>query len=178
MNELEVPPDAPAHKVVKPCGPCSLCCKLMTVNALNKPGGTWCAHFAKAKGCGIHAERPGECRYFQCYWSISEVLGEEWRPDRAKFVLWSNAEGRIIVEADPSQPAAWKQEPYYSAFKTWSDRRRPLPLEVLIRLSGRMTVVFPEADIEVGFMQTGMKLEVGYRTEDGREVPFAELRAS
>ena len=158
------------HPVVKPCGSCSLCCKVMTVSEIGKPAGSWCPRFAKGVGCTTHDAKPGACSEFQCYWSVSEVLGEEWRPDRSKLVLWSDAEGRVIVEVDPSTPSAWKREPFFSALKSWSDTRRPRPLQVLVRVGGRYIVLFPEAEIDVGPHQAGMKLDVGYR----EHTPFAE----
>ena len=161
------------HPVVKACGACSLCCKVMAITALEKPAGVWCRHFAKGQGCTIHASLPGECSRFQCYWSISEGLGEEWKPDRSRLVLWSNKEGRVIVEVDPAAPAAWRQQPYYGQLKTWCDRRRPLPLQVLVHTGGRMIVLFPETDIDLGPLVPGAPVEAGYTYQAGREVPFA-----
>jgi len=162
------------HPVVKPCGTCSLCCKVMEVGEIAKPAGSWCPRFAKGVGCTVHADKPQTCRHFQCYWSVSEVLGEEWRPDRSKLVLWSDAEGRVIVEVDPSTPSAWKREPFYSALKTWSDTRRPRPLQVLVRAGAGYVVVLPEADIDVGPRPGGAQLNIGYREAEGGHEPFAE----
>ena len=159
----------------KPCGECSLCCKILRINVLEKPAGLWCRHFAKGHGCSIHAGAPGECQRFQCYWSISEVLGDEWRPDRSKMVIWSNIEGRIMVDVDPSHPAAWRREPFYGQLKAWSDRDRPMPLEVLIRIKERMLVLFPEGEIDLGPQQTECSIDSGYYIEGGRKVPYARF---
>ena len=164
------------HPIVKSCGTCSLCCKVMVVPEINKPAGQWCRHFAKGVGCTIHDARPHACSHFQCYWSISEVLGEEWRPDRAKFVLWSDNEWRLIVEVDPSTPSAWKREPFYSSLKTWSDTRRPHPFQVLVRAGAGYIVVLPEADIDMGPPPEGHQLFVGYRTTEAGYEPYAEWR--
>lgn len=161
------------HPVVKSCGTCSLCCKVMAVTEIGKAAGAWCPRFAKGVGCTVHADKPQTCRRFQCYWSISEVLGEEWRPDRSKLVLWSDAEGRVIVEVDPSTPSAWKREPFYSALKTWSDTRRPRPLQVLVRSGAGYTVVLPEADLDVGPRPDGGQLDIGYREIEGGYEPYA-----
>ena len=58
----------------RPCGSCSLCCKLMSVgdgpdaekNAwFVKPGGVWCPYCKPGKGgCSIYEQRPVECRTF------------------------------------------------------------------------------------------------------------------
>ena len=167
--------DGFAPPAAKPCGECGMCCKILRINVLEKPAGVWCRHFSKGLGCSIHAGAPGECHRFQCYWSISETLGEEWRPDRCKMVIWSNVEGRIIADVDPSHPAAWRQEPYYSQFKAWSNRDRPTPLEVLVRIKERMLVIFPEGEIDLGPQKTECSINSGYHLEGGRKVPFAEF---
>ncbi len=159
----------------KPCGDCSLCCKILRINVLEKPAGLWCRHFAKNAGCRIHSASPHECQRFQCYWTISEALGEEWRPDRSKLVIWSNVEGRIIVDVDPSHPGAWRREPYFGQLKAWSDRERPLPLEVLVRIKERMLVIFPEGEVDLGPQQTECSISSGYHVENGRKTPYARF---
>jgi hypothetical protein len=166
-------PEGAATGQVKPCGSCSLCCKVLRINALEKPAGHWCERFRKGVGCSVHASSPVECRRFQCFWTVSDSLGEEWRPDRSKLVLWSNVEGRVIVDVDPSFPNAWRREPYYSTLKAWSDRDRPVKLEVLVRAGGRLWVIFPEVDLDLGPQQPEASVDSGYRLEGGRKVPYA-----
>ena len=159
--------------MTRSCGTCSLCCKVIGIAALDKPAGRWCSHFAKGLGCSIYADAPGECRTFMCSWLITPALGEEWRPDRCKLVLWTNRVGRMIVDADADFPNAWRREPFYGQLKAWSDRRQAAPLEVLVRSKGRMFVVFPEADIDLGPYDKGDSVASGYREEGGRQVPYA-----
>jgi len=53
----------------------------MAVPALGKPGRRACDHLCD-EGCGIHAERPGECRAFNCLWLRGAVEGgDATRPD-------------------------------------------------------------------------------------------------
>lgn len=158
---------------VKPCGDCSLCCKVLRIAALDKAPGHWCPHFAKGAGCAIHSISPSECQRFQCLWSVSGGLGEEWRPDRAKFVLWSDNPARLIVDVDPALPGAWRLHPYYAQLKLWSDRSGPAAREVLVRVAGRLWVVFPEADIDLGPQRPDASIDSGYRIEDGRRIPYA-----
>jgi hypothetical protein len=165
-RHLDAPP-------AKPCGDCGMCCKILRINVLDKPAGLWCRHFRKGAGCSIHESSPVECQRFQCYWSISEALGDEWRPDRSKLLIWSNVEGRIIVDVDPAFPGAWRLQPFYGQLKAWSDRDRPLPLEVLVRVKDRMWVIFPEAEVDLGPPQLDQSITSGYRVENGRNVPFA-----
>ena len=84
---------------MKACGDCGLCCKLMGVTALAKPAGKWCRHFSKARGCAIYADRPDDCRVFNCLWLLTEALDADWKPSRAGFVLHSEQGGaRLIVD--------------------------------------------------------------------------------
>ena len=58
------------------CGECSLCCKLLRIEAFNKPVGTWCSHCAPGRGgCTIYETRPTECRDFYCAWLTTPALG-------------------------------------------------------------------------------------------------------
>jgi hypothetical protein len=114
----------------KSCGDCGLCCKIMGVSALAKPPGKWCRHFGRTKGCGIYAERPEDCRAFNCLWLLTEALGPDWKPSVAGFVLHSEAAGgRLIVECDPVRPHDWRREPYEGRLRQWAASPE---LEVLV----------------------------------------------
>jgi hypothetical protein len=159
----------------KPCVDCGLCCKALEVPALGKAAGRWCRHFQPGVGCAIHQSRPGDCRDFQCLWTAMPELGEAWRPDRSKLVVWTDYTGRIVIDPDPARPQAWRREPFHSQIRAWSRRSGPDWIEVLIRVAGRLIVVFPEAEIDVGPPQPGRRIESGYRQEDGRQVPWARI---
>ena len=67
------------------CGDCSLCCKVLDIDALNKPAGKWCQHCRPGDGgCSIYQTRPATCRDFACGWLVIARLGEEWKPSRAR----------------------------------------------------------------------------------------------
>ena len=103
------------------CGDCGLCCNLMEVCALAKPRRQWCGHFRRGVGCGIYADRPVDCRVFECAFLTTEGLSDDWRPDRAGFLMWNDGiDKRLIVDVDPARPFSWKREPYYSQIKAWS----------------------------------------------------------
>ncbi|MCG8590455.1 MAG: hypothetical protein MJE66_14290 [Proteobacteria bacterium] len=68
------------------CGRCSLCCQVLRVDALAKPGGTPCRHQRAEGGCGIYAERPGICRAYRCAW-LQGSFEDDDRPDRLGAVL-------------------------------------------------------------------------------------------
>src|SRR5262249_30379307 len=134
----------------RPCEECSLCCKVIGVTDLHKPAGKWCVNFRKGQRCTVHGFHPGDCKTFQCCWTIVHELSGDWRPDRCKLVLWSNQEGRIIVDVDQDHPDAWRREPFYSGMKSWADPRLARPLQVLVRTRGRLIVLFKDEDIDLG----------------------------
>lgn len=106
---------------MKDCGTCGLCCKLMGVTALQKPAGRWCRHFGKTTGCAIYADRPSDCRVFNCLWLLTEALEEVWKPSVAGFVLHSEQGGaRLIVECDAARPHDWRREPYEAQLRRWA----------------------------------------------------------
>jgi hypothetical protein len=77
-------PDATGPRA---CGGCTLCCTVLRVDVLRKPGGVPCRHLrADPPGCGIHAGRPRLCRAYRCLW-LQGGLDEEDRPDRLGAVL-------------------------------------------------------------------------------------------
>ena len=110
------------------CGDCGLCCKIMGVAAIGKPPRRWCAHYSKAGGCGIYAERPGACAAFNCTWLLAPNLGDDWKPNRAGFVMHSENGGqRLIVECDPARPHDWRRAPYEAVLRGWAAQ-----IEVLV----------------------------------------------
>lgn len=162
---------------VKSCGTCGLCCKLMAIPALEKPRHSWCPKYVMRTGCGIYADRPAACREFLCLYMLAPELDDAWRPDRARFMIWTGQEDRrLIVEVDPAMPAAWRREPYYSQLKAWSDRNRPEPMEITIRIGSQVIVLFPEAEVDLG-QEQALPIESGYTLEAGGYRPYARYVA-
>jgi hypothetical protein len=136
------------------CGSCSLCCKVVSVAELAKPAGEWCVHCRPGNGCGIHAIRPFVCRGAYCEWMICKGLGPEWRPERAKFVLFkTNAGRRLTAHVDPGYAAAWRRSPYYENLKQWARegvQRSPDMHVVDVMIGERSTVILPDDDVDIG----------------------------
>jgi hypothetical protein len=87
-----------------------------------KPAGQWCKYCVPGKGgCSIYAERPLDCRTFNCQWLLDPELGDHWYPARAKMVtyLFRAPDGifHLDVRVDPAVPLRWQEEPYYSDIK-------------------------------------------------------------
>jgi uncharacterized cysteine cluster protein YcgN (CxxCxxCC family) len=144
------------------CGDCSLCCKLIRVDAFTKAPGIWCTHCAPGNGgCRIYDNRPAECRDFHCAWLASPSLGEEWRPSRCKLVLRVESEGALIaVHVDPSDPAAWRREPYFKTIRHLAITGAATNQQVIVYIGNRVIAIFPNKEIEVGTMNPGDHLVV------------------
>ena len=108
----------------KSCGECSLCCKLLGINELQKRPNSWCQHVVKGHGCGIYATRPHSCTIFECMWLLSPDAPEEHRPDKVH-AFWAHMESSnpdipadqlpkgelITLYIDPGYPLAHTEEP-------------------------------------------------------------------
>ena len=106
---------------MKSCGECGMCCKLLAIAPLDKAAGDWCSNFKRGAGCAVYADRPPPCVGFMCLWLDSEKLDDAWRPDRARFLMYTEKDGkRLNIIVDPASPMAWKREPYYRRIKTMS----------------------------------------------------------
>jgi uncharacterized cysteine cluster protein YcgN (CxxCxxCC family) len=142
------------------CGECSLCCKLLHIQAFDKPVGVWCAHCAPGRGgCTIYETRPAECRNFHCSWLTSPALGPEWRPNKCKMFL--RQEGNLIaVHVDPSDPTAWRREPFFQQLKALASRAAGTKQQVAVYIKNRVIVIFPNKEVDVGTMNPGDHLVV------------------
>ncbi len=158
----------------KSCGGCGACCKLPRIVELNKPAHVTCVNYVAAQGCSIYADRPGACRAFECGYLQNPELGEEWRPDRAGFLLYFAPGPRLVVETDLETPDIWRHEPFLAQLRDWADRGRPTPVEVVVRSGDRLTMIFPEGEVELG-EDKGLAIRSGYRMVGDRRVPFAEF---
>ncbi|WP_184059453.1 YkgJ family cysteine cluster protein [Sphingomonas aerophila] len=73
------------------CGGCTACCTVLKVDApdFKKPAGVPCTHLS-ARGCSIHAVRPGICRTWFCVWRRVASMPDEARPDRSGLLVSLN----------------------------------------------------------------------------------------
>jgi hypothetical protein len=144
------------------CGECSLCCKLIRVDALAKPPGIWCTHCAPGKvGCRVYDKRPAECRDFYCAWMVSPSLDEEWRPSKCKIVLRVESDGKLIAaHVDPTDPTAWRRQPYFQTLKQFAIKGVDVGQRVIVYIRDRVIVIFPNKEVDVGTMAPGDHLVV------------------
>jgi Fe-S-cluster containining protein len=151
----------PALVPDRSCGTCSLCCKVLPVQALNKPAGKWCIHSAPGLGCAAHADRPHACRQFFCAWRLDSNLGAEWKPEVSRFVMSADPAYRALtLMVDPGMPLAWKREPYYSRLKQFSEVSFRQDQKLLVNLRGSITVILPDRDVPIGVIAPGDEIVI------------------
>jgi hypothetical protein len=131
------------------CGDCTLCCKVMAIEAFAKPVNSWCPHCKPGRGCAIYADRPAECASFGCLWLVNDLLDAHWKPDKSRFVLTTSDDG-IEVRCDPGYPDAWRKEPYASEIRRWARSGEANDVTVVIVVGQRMTLVTPAQDFDLG----------------------------
>jgi hypothetical protein len=137
---------------VRPCGSCTLCCKLVpvqegaallegdTVTAslplFNKPAGQWCEHCDKSRGCKIYERRPKSCREWSCAWLCDPALPPQLEPRRCHVVIDcvsdnirvtlpdGTAQVRPVVQmwCDPAYPRAWRAPVVAAAMSYYAKR--------------------------------------------------------
>lgn len=101
-------------KTGRDCGSCSLCCRVLEIEALEKPANKWCDKCKPGKGgCSIYATRPPECRAFACLWLVKPIP-DYWRPEVSKIVPHTTVDGTLFFECDSRFPNRWREEPYLS----------------------------------------------------------------
>ncbi len=133
------------------CDGCTLCCKVLSIAALDKPQGQWCPHCAVGRTCNIYGSRPDECRTFECSYLVDPRLDPAWEPRRSRIVLVCEAgTNRIVAHVDTSRPDAWRRAPYYAQLKAWSRQAVSARGQVVVYVGRRATVILPDRDVDVG----------------------------
>lgn len=146
MNE-----PAAEHGDTRSCDGCTLCCKLLRIEALDKPRSQWCAHCDVGVGCKIYEERPSECRTFDCGYLMLTHIGDHWRPVNSKMVIALAIDAnRLTVFVDPDRPDAWRKEPYYSDIKSWAKVAAKNQGRVIVSLGNEVIVVTPDGETNLG----------------------------
>jgi hypothetical protein len=149
-------------ETARACGSCTMCCKVLGIDDLKKPAGRWCVNARAGVGCVIHDERPSVCRSFQCMWLTARDLPDEWKPDRARFVLAVETSGCLQVICDPAQPAAWRREPYQSQIRRWAEHGMNIQKPVLLMIGDRASVVLPNTELPIGELKPGDEVEIAH----------------
>ena len=74
---------------MRACGGCTLCCRLLPVNELDKLAGQRCKHQRTGKGCAVYRTRamPACCHFWNCRWLVNDDTADLSRPDRSHYVI-------------------------------------------------------------------------------------------
>jgi hypothetical protein len=133
------------------CGSCMMCCKAPSIVELDKPAGIWCRHAVPGNGCSIYGKHPPSCRSFHCLWLQDESFGPEWKPDRAKFVLYLQHDGpNLWAAVDPGFPNAWRKPPYHARLQHMTQARAEHGGFLFVRIGERVIAVLPDGDRDLG----------------------------
>jgi hypothetical protein len=155
--------DATKHIVPgRNCDGCAMCCKILAIEALNKPKSVWCQHCSTKQSCDIYEQRPTECGNFYCGYLTQPQLGDEWKPTKSKIVLVAELGcNRIAAYVDPARPDAWRKEPYYSMLKMWAEAAVPHRGQVVVCVGQRYFMIFPDRDIDLGIVTPDHRIITG-----------------
>jgi hypothetical protein len=128
------------------CDGCTLCCKLLGVCELNLAPLSWCPHCKTKAGCSIYAQRPTECRQFDCEYLLDAAMGSHWKPSRCKMVVVTEAFAHsVVVHVDPDRPDAWREEPYYSQLCQWARTAADKNWQLIVWQGSRKIVLAPQS---------------------------------
>lgn len=172
------PDVAPPHLVPgRACGTCMMCCKVPAIEEFAKPPGVWCRHATSGKGCGIYEERPGSCRAFYCLWMQDESFGPEWKPEKAKFVVYVQRNGvNLQVAVDPNFPNAWTKAPYQAQIRKWVADGADRGHFVFVRIGARMIALLPDRDVDLGRVDAGDDIVVSRQPGAAGPIYDVEIR--
>jgi hypothetical protein len=77
--------------MVRRCDECELCCTLLPVKAINKPGGQRCKYLAPVislqRGCTLYPRHPRSCQVWSCEWINDADVEGIGRPDKVGYVI-------------------------------------------------------------------------------------------
>jgi hypothetical protein len=133
------------------CAGCTMCCKLLSVQSLNKPRQKWCDHCNIGVGCRIYESRPRECSAFHCQYLLNKELSEAWKPAYCRMVLdYEPHANRIVVHVDSGRSDAWRREPYYSEIKQWALRASQNQGQVIVWQGMDAMAVLPDREVNLG----------------------------
>jgi hypothetical protein len=157
------------------CGTCSMCCKVFDVPWVdNKPKGQWCKHCRPGRGCAIWDSRPERCQDYFCQWFFAPGLGDDWRPDVARFLLnLSSNEFWLEIVVDPAQPNAWRREPYGSYLRSVADMRMRQGKGLLLHVGDKRAIVTPTEEVDIS--QFGTEAVFEFRVDGPAHAPVYRI---
>lgn len=106
------------------CDSCTICCKVMKIQELDKPGNVWCKHCEIGVGCRSYEDRPESCRVYECVWLKSQrfpnPIPGELRPDKSRVVIGTMNDGDdVVLYVTQDRPDAWKKGEFGKLIAKW-----------------------------------------------------------
>jgi hypothetical protein len=75
--------------------------------------------------------------------------------------MFLRMEGNLIaVHVDPSDPTAWRREPFFQQLKEFANKVVDGKQQVVVYVKNRVFVIFPNKEVDVGIMNPGDELVV------------------
>jgi hypothetical protein len=146
--------------MMRQCGDCQLCCKLLPVKSLAKLAGQRCSHQSHARGCKVYKQLgrvSPECKLWNCRWLVEDDTEGLSRPDRSHYVidlmpdfvtLRDDATGEaqhvevVQIWVDPKYPDAHRDP----ALRAYLERRAKQNIIGLVRWDNEQAIaIFPPA---------------------------------
>jgi hypothetical protein len=153
------------------CGSCTLCCRVLAIDELDKPEGVLCRHCEPGRGCGIYSDRPESCRGFYCGYLVLPFVAQHWFPDDCGMVVFPfAADKRLAVHVDPAHPDAWQAEPFHSDLRKWAVAAEQMGFQVNVTIGRRIVAILPHEDVDLGEFGEGDRVAYERRVVDGRSV--------
>lgn len=159
------------------CRECSLCCRILGVDEIDKPQNTSCPNCAVGGGCKIYESRPPGCRDFFCGYLTLPMMGEAWFPTHCRMVVYPAPEGnRLTIHVDPDRPDAWRSNPYYSEIRLWAKLVANRDFQVLVCIDMRTIAILPDGEQDLGVVEPDERVVYGFTLKGGRRVRTASKR--
>lgn len=142
---------APPIVAGRSCEGCTVCCKLLSVDELQKPQQQECEHCDVGVGCKIYEQRPRTCAGFYCGYLLNEPIGEEWKPSECGMVLhYEDFANRIVVHVDGEKRDAWRAAPFYGQIKNWATLASFSQGQVIVWEGLDAVAVLPDKEVNLG----------------------------
>jgi len=148
------------------CAGCTLCCKLLEIEELEKPEGKWCPDCAPKSGCRIYDRRPPVCKNFYCLYLISPRLGDHWKPSKSKMIVGTTRLKVMNIYVDDSNHSRWRQRRYFEDIKIWAVDMLNLGGHLMIVEGGDHTLILPNKEINFGPLDAPYEIKL-YKSPDG-----------
>ena len=140
--------------MMRQCGDCQLCCKLLPVPPLAKLAGQKCDHQKFGKGCAVYhtPKMPRDCALWNCRWLVSNDTADLARPDRSHYVIdimpdfitlnhnETGVQQNVQVAQvwiDPKHPDAHRDP----ALRRWMFRRAQEGIATIVRYNAKDALV-------------------------------------